>query len=317
MARTLRAFIEMNRQASRFFDRCFPLPNLDIFDLYQKTVGQHMNRTFGSVVVDVGGGKRCRFAKYRNSELRSKIVCVDVSMAEMQNNTDVDEKRVADVTRTLACADAEADLIVSSSVLEHLKEVSPFVSESARSLKDQGCFVHIFSCKFAPFALLNQTLPRRISGFFLTLVFPNKTLGYRAFYNRCYPSGLRKVLGASGFEVQSLVVSYSQSDYFDFFFPLYALSRFYEFIVQSLGLENLCAYVLVVARKSDRKGPKDTIVRNPYATDRPSRSRLNDALVRPDAPESKQNIQRLSAVRQLDSINAASAGQRIGFAQAW
>lgn len=255
MVRFLRVFVDVNRRASAFFKPYFPQSKIQIFSLYDKIVAECLNRNPGIVVVDVGGGKRCRFAKYRKSELKSKIVCVDVSMTEMQENTDVDEKRVADVTCALPCADAEADLLVSSSVLEHLKALPPFVSECARVLKDDACFVHIFSCKFAPFALLNQALPNSISKFLLSLVFPGKNLGYRAFYDHCYPSAVRRLLESNGLKVQSLVVSYSQSDYFDFLFPVFLTSALYELALWTLGMTNLCAYVLVVARKELRKSP--------------------------------------------------------------
>jgi ubiquinone/menaquinone biosynthesis C-methylase UbiE len=255
LTRTLRSFIDVNRRGSRFFKPYFPQTKLQIFPLYDKIVTECMNRNPGNVVVDVGGGKRCRFAKYREKELKTKIVSVDVSMREMQDNSDVDEKRVADVTHALPCTDMEADLLVSSSVLEHLQALPPFLRECARVLKHDGYFVHVFSCKFAPFALLNQALPSSISKLLLSLVFPGSNLGYRAFYDHCYPSAVRQLLESNGLKVQSLVVSYSQSDYFDFLLPVYLLSALYELAVWRLGLTNLCAYVLVVARKPAHNEP--------------------------------------------------------------
>ncbi len=43
--------------------------------------------------------------------------------------------------------------------------------------------------------------------------------------------------------------SYYQSQYFDFFVPLYLVSALYEALIQALGVKNLCAYLLIVARK--------------------------------------------------------------------
>ena len=46
-------------------------------------------------------------------------------------------------------------------------------------------------------------------------------------------------------------VSYYQSEYFDFFVPFFLLSALYELIVRALGLRDLGAVALVVARRRD------------------------------------------------------------------
>lgn len=250
--RTLYGFFEFNRRASRSVDRFFPTQaNADMHGLYEKTVAQYMNSRPGLVVVDVGGGRSCPFAKYRSPSAGTKIICLDVSMAEMQYNIDVDEKRVADIMRTLPCEDREADLIVSRSVLEHIEDLSLFVKQARRVLKDDGYFIHVFSSKFASFALLNQVLPRRVSRWILDLIVPEKkgNLGFPAVYDRCYPSAIRRLLEGNGFEMVDFALTYRQSHYFEVFFPAYLVSASYQTVVQSLSLKNLCAYVLVVASK--------------------------------------------------------------------
>lgn len=248
----LQAFIRMNRRACWRVAPAFPQSKLDIFGLYELTVARFMSQEPGQVVVDVGGGRSCPFAKYRSPRAGTKIICMDISIAEMEHNHDVDERRVCDITRTLPCEDAEADLIVSRSVLEHIEDLSLFVGEARRVLKADGLFIHLFPCKFAPFALLNQALPRRVSGRLLRTVFSDKKgiLGFPAVYNRCYPSAISRLLGSHGFGIEKMVLSYRQSGYFDFFFPAYLGSACYEAAVQWLSLKNLCAYVLVVARKT-------------------------------------------------------------------
>jgi 2-polyprenyl-6-hydroxyphenyl methylase/3-demethylubiquinone-9 3-methyltransferase len=93
--------------------------------------------------------------------------------------------------------------VVWRSVLEHLEDLCSFVGQSRRVLKDGGCCIYLFACKFAPFALLNQALPRGVSKRLLDLVFPDKKgiLGFPAFYDRCYPSAMRRLPQSNGFEV--------------------------------------------------------------------------------------------------------------------
>jgi hypothetical protein len=51
------------------------------------------------------------------------------------------------------------------------------------------------------------------------------------------------------FKVMKIHLSYYQSRYFTFFFPLFIVSAFYEVLLYALGAKKLCAFLLVVARK--------------------------------------------------------------------
>lgn len=97
-----------------------------------------MNLKHNQIVVDVGGGKSCPFAKYKDPKMRTKIIAVDVSSEEMENNHDVDEKRVANIIQGLPFENEEVDLIVSRSALDH------FVINSKKVLKRNGYFIHLF-----------------------------------------------------------------------------------------------------------------------------------------------------------------------------
>ena len=123
--------------------------------MYETLIARYASLKAGQVVVDVGGGKSCPFAKRIDSAARARIVDVDISEEELKHNDDVDEKRIADITRGLPFEPWEADLIVSRSVLEHLKDLEAFVAGSKPALRKGGYFIHVFPCKFAPFALIN------------------------------------------------------------------------------------------------------------------------------------------------------------------
>lgn len=124
-------------------------------------------------------------------------------------------------------------------------------SSRTLALKSGGHFVHLFPCKFAPFALINQILPNRVSREVLHFFMPESKgiCGFPAFYDRCYPSGIEGVLKRDGFEVVETHAGYCQSDYFSFFVPLYLASAAYELVVRWLGARDLRACVLVAARK--------------------------------------------------------------------
>jgi ubiquinone/menaquinone biosynthesis C-methylase UbiE len=247
----LRAFLDANRRASKAIERRLPQASTNVQREYERLVGEYLNARPGQLVVDVGGGKRCQFAKYRDEGNGSRIVAVDVDPAELEANDDVDEKRVADAARELPFGDGEVDIVASRSVLEHLPQVGGFLDEAYRVLRPGGYTIHVFPSKWAPFSLANRALPRRLSARIVHTMIPGSKgrLGFPAYYDRTYASGMRRALGAAGFEVVEQRVSYYQAEYFTFLFPLYLLNALYELVVRALGLEDLGATVLIVGRK--------------------------------------------------------------------
>ena len=248
---TLRRFLNMNRNLCRRIEPYLPQAKINIFALYEMEVARRVNSGSEQIVVDVGGGKSCRFAGRKDPAMKPKIIAVDISEEEMKHNHYVDEKRVADITRGLPFGIEEVDLIVSTSVLEHLEDVEAFVSNTKENLRKGGYSIHLFPSKFAPFALINQALPKRLSRRLLYFLLPESKgiCGFPAFYDNCYYSAIEALLQRHGFEIVKTHLGYYQSPYFGFFFPLFIASAFYEILVQSFGVKNLCAYVLVVARK--------------------------------------------------------------------
>lgn len=169
----LKRFIALNQDLCNQLERCLPQARTKIFYLYQKYV-LYMNLKHNQIVVDVGGGKSCPFAKYKDPKMRTKIIAVDVSSEEMENNHDVDEKRVANITQGLPFENEEVDLIVSRSALEHLDNLDHFVINSKKVLKSNGCFIHLFPSRYAPFAIINMMLPKKTIEEIIIFVYSQK-----------------------------------------------------------------------------------------------------------------------------------------------
>ena len=252
VASAARTFMRGNKRVSLAIEHHLPQAKTNLHAEYSQTVAEYLSLLpSGAVVVDVGGGKKCDFARYRAPGSGVKLVAVDVSAEELALNVDVDEKVVADASERLPFADEEVDLIASHSVIEHLHDSEAFIRESARVLKRGGLFINMLPSRFAPFALANRLMPRALSRRLLGVLIPGSEgkLGFPAFYDRTYPSAMRKVVAQSGFEIVELRVGYYQAEYFDFFVPLYLLNAAYELIASSLHLENLAANMLIVARR--------------------------------------------------------------------
>lgn len=247
----LKRFFGINRHLCNKIESRLPQAKTPIFLLYENIVACYMNARPNQVILDIGGGESCPFAKYRDPSKHVRIIAVDVSEEAMRNNHDVDEKRVADVTDDLPFGNGEVDLIVSRMVLEHLQNPEAFITISNRILKRDGYFINLFPSKFAPFALLNIMVPKKISKKLLSFFFPESRgrTGFPEVYKKCYYTAIKSLLEKHGLEIVTSYVSYYQSHYFRFFVPLFLVSALYEMLLQAFGAKDLCAYVLVVARK--------------------------------------------------------------------
>jgi 2-polyprenyl-6-hydroxyphenyl methylase/3-demethylubiquinone-9 3-methyltransferase len=248
----VRRFMRANQALSSRIEDRLPHAKPDLEEEYVERVRQHMSARNELLVVDVGGGRACPFARYREPGSRVKIVAVDVSAEELALNHDVDETRLADVAREMPFGVSTVDLVTSSSVFEHLQDLEGFVRNASQMLKPGGSFIHVFSCRYAPSALLNRLLPNWLTRRILHFVIPGSEgiLGFPAYYDRCYASAVRSLLDRHGLEVIELRPGYFAADYFGFFVPFFLGVASYELIAWALDAENLAAVMLVVARKS-------------------------------------------------------------------
>lgn len=249
------AFLTVNRRMSRWLATRLPQKKDDAQLIYLDAIARRLNSiSEPALVVDVGGGRECRFARFRPADTDIRIVAVDVSPEELAANDEVDEKRVADVTKELPFDPATVDLVVSEAVLEHLADTESFIAHCARVVRPGGQFISLFSSRFSPHAIANRVLPDAWSSVLLRTLVPGSSgrLGFPAHYDRTYASEISRLLERHGFAVAEVRVSYYQSPYLESLMPLFVLSALYELCVRALGLRDLAAYVVVVAeRRSD------------------------------------------------------------------
>ena len=113
--------------------------------------------------------------------------------------------------------------------------------------------VHAFSGRFAPFALINQLLPNRLTRRIIDYLHPEwqeeGNYGFLAFYDRCYFSAIKNLLHHHGFTNTKFNLLYYQSVYFNFFFPLFILMLVYDLISSVLGIRNLASGIIVTAER--------------------------------------------------------------------
>ncbi|MBI2432051.1 MAG: class I SAM-dependent methyltransferase [Candidatus Hydrogenedentes bacterium] len=246
----IQRFIQWNKSCCRRIEGFLPNARENTFDNYPRVIQAYLAEANPRIVLDVGGGKTCAYREDTRPHAE-KVFALDISVDELQYNRVVDDRLVTDITKALPFADASVDLITSRSVLEHLSNLEAFVAEAQRVLRPGGLFIHLVPNRFAPFALINQALPNRLSKRIVHYLHPSTQgiCGFPAVYDHCWPSAMERLLEKHDFQPILLRPAYYQSKYFSFFVPFYLGSNLYELTTQSLRLRNLCAHFLLVARR--------------------------------------------------------------------
>jgi SAM-dependent methyltransferase len=201
-------------------------------------------------VLDVGAGRQWPFAP----ELKGDgmvLIGFDIDIAEMAENTLLDQKICGDACRSLGVPDQSVDLIMGRAVIEHLHDTAAFMACANRALRDDGRLIVTFASKQAPFAILNRILPQRVSQWLLLHLVPGSSgvLGFKAFYDRASFREFTQGLTDAGFEIERAYASYFSVGYFRFFVPLYVAAFCCDWLRYALGNPRLAAYFMFIARK--------------------------------------------------------------------
>ena len=243
----LQKFFQNNRATAHKLLKYLPQgPTLAFVD-YEKIVLRYLNNKKDQVILDVGGGSECSFSASKPVE--AHLICLDISQEQLDQNLDADVCLLADATKEIPLPDNYVDLVISRAVMEHLESPQAFIQHSYRVMKPGGYAIHVFPCKFAPFAIINGLLPPSLSRKILFKFQPDMQGkgGFPAYYRECYYNGIKKIFLEAGFILKEIHFFHSQAVYFDFFLPLFLLVAFYEIL--TLNLKNLAAFILVVAQK--------------------------------------------------------------------
>lgn len=250
----LKQFIVANRELSRALAQHLPQKATDIRRSFDDYVSRYMNQRTGQVIADLGGGKGCSFAKYKDPNCQTTIIAVDVDEQELKLNREVDATKLIDLNAPLPFQDGEVDMVTSRWVMEHIEDMDRFMLETHRILKPGGYAIHLCASRFAPFALINRVIPHTLAQKVLEFLgqrgFPAyQNSGFATYYQKCYFSAFQSLLPDHEFEIVDIQVNYYQLNYFSFFFPLFLVGALYELLIYAVNAQDLAASVLIVSRK--------------------------------------------------------------------
>lgn len=209
----------------------------------------------GMVVLDVGGGKRPTIAPDLKASLGAQVIGVDISQEELNAAPPgcYDQIICGDLTKAIALP--EADLAISRSVTEHVRDPRAMYLNILRALRPGGLLISYIPNKFAPYAMVNAALPNRITKVLLSFFHweSKEETGFPAFYRHCYPSRFEALLLGVGFRDVRIRPAY-RSEYCNFFLPLHAVELIWQLLTSRLSRRNLCETFTVVAKKQSGSG---------------------------------------------------------------
>lgn len=205
----------------------------------------------GSVVLDLGGGRRFIYGKSVAPKGRLRVIAVDISAEELAMNTDVTETCVADVATELPFAPGTADLILSRALLEHVRGVPSAIEQMAQVLKPGGVALHMVPCRFSLFGTAARMLPFGPLLRLLHFVRPESrgNVEFPVVYDHCWPQALERAFRAAGFRDVRCEITWACPGYFEAAFPLFIFQAVWEWTMRKLRVRALAAYTVIYATR--------------------------------------------------------------------
>lgn len=159
-----------------------------------------------TVVLEAG----CGFSNmYREEYKKAKrIIGVDIDESYLQANDVIQEKIVADLSNFPQVQNESVDLIISSWVLEHLKEPEKVFSEFSRVLKKGGKLVFITPNSLNYIVVLNRFMPKFLRNKIARMLTKDLTVDpMQTFYRANSEGKLKDLAQKNYFGIEKFIIN--------------------------------------------------------------------------------------------------------------
>jgi SAM-dependent methyltransferase len=244
-----RRFINSQVRISDWFDGLLPAKfSASSHQDFLQLVTKYINN--GTIIYDIGGGKNPFITLERKSNLNYRVIGVDIDEDELKAAPVgvYDNTIVADITKYTG--DMDGDVVICSTVLEHVESMEAALRGIGSCLKNGGYCAIFVPSKNALYARINRILPERLKRRILFSLFPDSRSlsGFPAYYDHCTPQDVKQIAKSLGLEVLEEKYYY-KSKYFSFFFPLYLLWRIYLLVFYFIEKEQAAETFIMVLKK--------------------------------------------------------------------
>jgi SAM-dependent methyltransferase len=156
-------------------------------------------------------------------------------------------------TDTIPFGDAEFDVVLIRSVLEHVAEPEKTFAELARVTRPGGVVLIYLPNKWDYVSVVAR-LSGPLKKWLLRTVVRPRWDDFPVFYRCNTRRAIRRLAASSGFVVERFMPLPSQPSYLAFFVPLYVLGAVYQFLISITALDVLQPSFTVVMRRTDNAG---------------------------------------------------------------
>ena len=237
--------VSYNVKLSKIVDRKFPrfIAEHNREDIMLCLINEIINDRDSCSVLEVGGINR-PFLR-RSKEFRYDGL--DIKHTEQCENI-YDNFTVQSIEEPVKY---KYDLIISKSLLEHVRNNKASVTQMFEALLIGGCTIHYLPSKYHPYSLILRLVgPKWQSRLIKTLrPWAADITGYPAFFDKCSPREMIKLFECTGFENVKTILFFRANDYFRFFLPCYMIVTLWENICKKLQWEQFCSGFIIIARK--------------------------------------------------------------------
>lgn len=204
-----------------------------------------------SLIYDVGGGKQPHVGNILKKKLSLSVIGLDINENELRQapKDSYNHAIAADITEYKGQGDA--DLVICKALLEHVHNTRKAIISLASIINKEGKILIFVPSRNAIFARLNLIIPESLKKKILFTLFPQTIYaqGFKAYYDRCTPKTMTKIVKECGLEVLEFK-PYFKSGYFSFFFPFHLLWRTYLFCFRLLAGDNAAeTFTMVIGKK--------------------------------------------------------------------
>lgn len=244
----LNANVRLCRRLDRWFPTDFQIDGNTFFLRHFAPASLKPNQ----YVYDLGSGSNPLVTVPTKTELNLFVIGLDISPNELDAAPagSYDRSIVADLTTYTGNADG--DLVICQSTLEHVRNAPGAMKAIASCLKPGATAVIFLPCRKALFARLNLLLPEAMKRRILFSIFPVTNDGHNGFpahYHKATPNEYRRIAADVGLEVVDAKLFW-KSSYFHFFVPLYLSWRAFQFGSRLISGDNACeTFAMVLRRK--------------------------------------------------------------------
>ena len=145
----------------------------------------------------------------------------------------------------------KSDLIISITLLEHVRDNKSSLGVMYSSLRNGGGMLHYIPSKFHFYSIILRIVGPKLQKKIIKYLRPHAidVTGYPAFFDYCSPQGMRRLCESAGFNSIEIIPYYRANDYFAFFIPLFILVSLFENLFERFGIQIFASGFILKAIK--------------------------------------------------------------------